>query len=73
MSLMIIFGIFFFVGFFLIVLFILPRSSAQSVLLDEVTRQAREVQNPGAQTAPSGVDVDFLARPFALFRGFFFS
>src|SRR6266404_9059637 len=73
MSLMIIFGILSFVGFFLIVLFMLPRSSAQSVLLDEVTRQAREAQNPGAQTAPSGVDVDFLARPFALFRGFFSS
>ena len=51
MSLIIIFGILSFVGFFLIVLFMLPRSSAQSVLLDEVTRQAREVQNPGAQTA----------------------
>ena len=73
MSLMIIFGILSFVGFFLIVLFMLPRSSAQSVLLDEVTRQAREVQNPGAHTARSGVDVDLLARPFTLFRGFFSS
>ena len=42
MSLMIIFGILAFVGFFLIILFMLPRSSAQSILLDEVTRQARE-------------------------------
>ena len=73
MSLMIIFLILSFVGFFLIVLFMLPRSSAQSVLLDEVTRQAREVQNSGAQTARSGVDVDLLARPFSLFRGFFSS
>jgi len=73
MSLMIIFLILSFVGFFLIALFMLPRSSAQSVLLDEVTRQAREVQNSGAQTARSGVDVDLLARPFTLFRGFFSS
>ena len=46
MSLIIFFGILAFVGFFLIALFMLPRSSAQSALLDEVTRQAREVQNP---------------------------
>ena len=58
-------------GFFLIALFMLPRSSAQSVLLDEVTRQAREAQNPGAQTSRSGVDVDWLAKPFTLFRRFF--
>ena len=73
MSLMIIFLILSFVGFFLIVLFMLPRSSAQSVLLDEVTRQARKAQNSAAQTARSGVDVDLLARPFTLFRGFFSS
>ena len=51
MSLIIFFGILAFVGFFLIALFMLPRSSAQSALLDEVTRQAREVQNPGAQAS----------------------
>src|SRR4029078_2539771 len=74
MSLMIIFLILSFVGFFLIALFMLPRSSAQSVLLDEVTRQARKAQNSAAaQTALSRVDVDLLARPFPLFRGFFSS
>ncbi len=71
MSLMIIFGILAFVGFFLIVLFMLPRSSAEGVLLDEVTRQARSAQNVGTQTARSGVDVDWLAKPFALFRRLF--
>ena len=73
MSLIIFFGILAFVGFFLIALFMLPRSSAQSALLDEVTRQAREVQNPGAQTSRSGVDVDWLAKPFTLFRRLFSS
>ncbi len=73
MSLMIIFGILSFVGFFLIVLFMLPRSSAQSVLLDEVTRHAREAQNPGAQTAHRSVDLDWLAKPFTLFRRAFSS
>jgi len=70
---MIIFLILSFVGFFLIALFMLPRSSAQSALLDEVTRQAREAQNPAAQTARSGVDVDWLAKPFTLFRRLFSS
>jgi tight adherence protein C len=73
MSLLIFFGILAFVGFFLIALFMLPRSSAQSALLDEVTREAREVQNPGAQTSRSGVDVDWLAKPFTLFRRLFSS
>jgi len=72
MPLIIIFGILF-VGFFVIVLFMLPRSSAQSVLLDEVTRQAREVRNPGTETVRSGIDVDWLAKPFTLFRRLFSS
>lgn len=73
MSLLIFFGILAFVGFFLIALFMLPRSSAQSALLDEVTREAREVQSPGAQTSRSGIDVDWLAKPFTLFRRLFSS
>lgn len=73
MSLIIFFGILAFVGFFLIALFMLPRSSAQSALLDEVTRQARELQNAGAQTSRPGVDVDWLAKPFTLFRRLFSS
>jgi tight adherence protein C len=73
MSLIIFFGILAFVGFFLIALFMLPRSSAQSALLEEVTRQARELQDPGAQASRPGVDVDWLAKPFTLFRRFFSS
>ena len=68
MSLMIAFGIFAFVGFFLIALFMLQRSSAHSVLLDEVTRHARDAKAPGAETQSSGVDLNWLAKPFTLFR-----
>jgi len=68
MSLMIVFGICALVGFFLIILFMLPRSSAQSVLLDEVTRQVREVKKPGSETWRSPLDVDWLAKPFTLLR-----
>jgi len=67
MSLMILLGICAFVGFFLIILFMLPRSSAQSMLLDEVTRQVHDGKKTGAQTWLS-VDVDWLAKPFTLLR-----
>ena len=73
MSLIVIFGILAFVGFFVIIMFMLPRSSAQSVLLDEVTRQAREGQNASSRPWLSGVDVDWLAKPFTLFRRLFSS
>ena len=73
MSLMIFFGILAFVGFFLIALFMLPRSSAESALLDEVTRQARELHQPGSQASRPGVNVDWLAKPFTLVRRFFSS
>jgi tight adherence protein C len=59
------------VGFFLIILFMLPRSSAQSVMLDEVTRQVRNEQEAGNQTWRSGFDVDWMAKPFTLFRRLF--
>jgi tight adherence protein C len=68
MSLMILFGICSLVGFFLIILFMLPRSSAQSVLLDEVTRQVREAKKPRSEIWRSAVDVDWLAKPFTLLR-----
>jgi len=73
MSLIVIFGILAFVGFFVIIMFMLPRSSAQSVLLDEVTRQAREGQNASSRPWHSGVDIDWLAKPFSLFRRLFSS
>ncbi len=73
MSLMIFFGILAFVGFFLIALFMLPRSSAESALLDEATRHARELHQPGSQASRPGVNVDWLAKPFTLVRRFFSS
>jgi tight adherence protein C len=71
MSLMILFGIFAFVGFFLIILLMLPRTSAHSVLLEEVTRQVRNEKTVGSQTWLPGVNVEWLAKPFTRFRGFF--
>ena len=68
MSLMILLGGCAFVGFFLIFLFMLPRSSAQSMLLDEVTRQVQDEKKAGTRTSPSAVDVDWLAKPFTLLR-----
>ena len=73
MSLMIFSEFCSFVGFFVIVLFMLPRSSAQSALLDEVTRRRREVQNGRPRRWRSGVNADCLAKPFTLFRGLFSS
>jgi tight adherence protein C len=71
MSLMILLGICSFVGFFLIILLMLPRSSAQSALLDQVTREVRDERQSGAQTERPFIDVDWLAKPFTLFRRFF--
>jgi tight adherence protein C len=68
---MIFFGICSFVGFFLIILFMLPRSSAQKVLLDEAARQVRDAKKASAQTWRPLIDVDWLAKPFTIFRQFF--
>jgi tight adherence protein C len=68
MSLMILLGICAFVGFFLIFLYMLPRSSAQSVLLDEVTRPVQDQKKTASQTWLPTVDVDWLAKPFTLVR-----
>ena len=72
MTLAILLGICSFAGLFLIFLFMLPRSSAQSMLLDEVTRQVHDGKKTGAQTWLS-VDVDWLAKPFTLLRRSFFT
>jgi tight adherence protein C len=71
MTLLIILGICSFVGFFLIFLFMFPRSSAQSALLDEVAREARTQAERDEQARPSVLNVDLLAKPFTLFRSFF--
>ena len=58
-----------FVGFLLLLLLMLPRSSAQSALLERVTRDARA---GGEQTEGRSwrllVSTDFMARPFAAIR-----
>ncbi len=71
MTLMILLGICSFVGFFLIILFMMPRSSAQSMLLDEVTRQAHDEKKTAAPTWRPAVDADWLAKPFTLLRRLF--
>jgi tight adherence protein C len=71
MTLLIILGICSFVGFFLIFLFMFPRSSEQSALLDEVTREARTQSERDEPARPSFLNVDLLAKPFTLFRSFF--
>jgi len=71
MTLMILLGICSFVGFFLIFLFMMPRSSVQSTLLEQVTREVREEQKDSARRWHSGVDADKIAKPFTLFRKLF--
>src|SRR5882724_4518941 len=73
MTLLIILGICSFVGFFLIFLYMFPRSSEQSALLDEVTRETRTQAQRDEPARPSVLNVDLLAKPFTLFRSFFSS
>jgi tight adherence protein C len=73
MSLIIFFGICSFVGFFFIILFMLPHSSAQRVLLDEAARQVRDPRKAGAQTSRPLINVDWLAKSLFIFRRFFSS
>jgi tight adherence protein C len=70
MTLLMILGICSLVGFFLIFLFMMPRSSAQSTLLEQVSRDAR---NEAERNDPvdSAVNLDLMAKPFTLFRSFF--
>src|SRR5712691_5451019 len=72
MQLAIIFGMVLFVVFALALLLLLARSSAQSALLEEVTRDVRGI----GTTSPlwrSAVSSDSFARPFTAFRRFFAS
>jgi tight adherence protein C len=72
MTLLIILGICSFVGFFLIFIFTMPRSSAQSTLLEQVSREARNEAERNDPVA-SAVNLDVMAKPFTLFRSFFSS
>src|SRR5713226_5110332 len=71
MTLAILLGICCFAGLFLIFLFMLPRSTAQSALLDHVTREARDEREDRGQAWHSAVNADVMAKPFTLFRGLF--
>jgi len=58
-----------FVGFLLLFLLMLPRSSAQSALLEQVTRDARDTaEGTEARSWRSVVSADFLAKPFLVIR-----
>ena len=60
-------------GLFLIFLFMLPRSSAQSALLEQVTQEVQEQRSVGRDGQAGVVNADLLAKPFTLFRGLFSS
>jgi tight adherence protein C len=70
MTLLIILGICSFVGFFLIFTFVMPRSSAQDTLLEQVSREARNEAERNDPVA-SAVNLDLMAKPFTFFRSFF--
>jgi tight adherence protein C len=70
MTLLIILGICSFVGFFLIFIFVMPRSSAQDTLLEQVSREARNEAERNDPVA-SAVNLDLMAKPFTFFRSFF--
>src|SRR6185369_2482611 len=65
---LIIFGIGLFVGFLFLFLLLTPRPSAAGALLQEVTRPVRQTDAPAWRSA---LDIDFLAKPFTLFRRLF--
>jgi len=58
-----------FIGFLLLLLLMLPRSSAQSALLEKVTRDARaDGEQTEGRSWRSLVSTDFMSRPFAAMR-----
>jgi tight adherence protein C len=72
MTLAILVGVVLFTAFLTLFLVVLPRSSAEGVLLEQV---AREVRQREGTIAPPGVhsslNVDYLARPFTMVRSLF--
>ena len=71
MTLIIILGLCSFAGLFAIILFMLPRSTAESALLDQVTREARDAGREGVPAWHSGVNAEVVAKPFTYFRSLF--
>ena len=61
-------GVALFATLLLLFLLIMSRSSAQSVLLDRVAREARQnVELPGSQAWHGLINVELLAKPFAAY------
>lgn len=72
MTLVVILAISLFTVFIFLFLALLPKASAQSVLLDEVTRPGRTGGFGSAPWRP-GVSAEVVAKPFTAFRKFFAS
>jgi len=72
MTLVIVFGVSVFAALMLCFLVLMGRSSAQSALLEQVTREARST-GPVTAAWRSGVRGDMLAKPFTAFRRSFAS
>src|SRR5689334_1931381 len=71
MALLIILGLCSFAGLFAIILFMLPRSTVESALLDQATRDVRDEAKGRPPGWRSGVNADVVAKPFTFFRGLF--
>jgi tight adherence protein C len=71
MALILILGLCTFAGLFAIILFMLPRSTAESALLDQVTRDVRTAGREETPAWHSGVNAEVVAKPFTLFRSLF--
>ena len=71
MTLIIILGLCSFAGLFAIILFMLPRSTAEGALLDQVTREVRDAGREGVPAWHSGVNAEVVAKPFTYFRSLF--
>ena len=71
MTVTILLGLFLFLGFLFLFLFMLPRPSAESALLEEVTREARRPEGETNRSQSWRVlSADLLGKPFALLRRF---
>lgn len=71
MTISIVLGLGLFVTFLALFLFMLQRPSAESVLLKEVTREARHEDGSARSSWRSLFSSDSLAKPFTLVRKFF--
>lgn len=70
MTIIIVFGLALFTILVFLFLYVLPRQSAEGVLLEEVTRPRQAGGYPNAPWRP-GVSAELVAKPFTAFRKFF--